>query len=391
MQLTLKITVLLALAFISFGAFSQKGKKSKINTKGWAEGIYANFETDKGSILIKLEHEKTPMTVANFVGLAEGKFQPFDSIKFSAPFFNGLKFHRVIAKFMIQGGDPKGNGSGDPGYKFYDEIHPDLKHSGPGILSMANSGIHTNGSQFFITHKDTPWLDGKHTVFGQLISGQEVVDAIEQNDLMKTVTIIRVGKAAKKFDATKVFQQEYAKKKPIAEKQLADQKAQQEEQMRVQRERQEAQMRLQKEKEEAQKKEAERIRNMGQQAYLQEFREMTLAKYPNAKMTNSGLMYVINEAGSAEKPTPGTNVTVHYTGYLTNGTKFDSSKDRGTPFQFVLGQRRVIAGWDEGIPLLGKGGKGTLIIPYFLGYGEGGSGPIPAFATLIFDVELLDF
>ena len=375
-----KFLFLLALVFASSAMFAQKPKKIKINTKGWEPGVYANFITDRGTIVVKLEEEKAPMTVANFVGLAEGKFQPFDTIKFESPFYNGLKFHRVIANFMIQGGDPKGTGMGDPGYKFYDEIHPELKHSGPGILSMANSGPHTNGSQFFITHKDTPWLDGKHTVFGKVVKGQNVVDSVKQNDLMQNIVIVRVGKKAKKFNATKVFQDEYAKIKPRVEKETAELKLKQEEEMRQRQA-----------KHDAQKKEADRIKSMGQEAFLKEFREITLAKYPNAQMTSSGLMYVLHQPGSAEKPAAGTNVTVHYSGYLTDGSKFDSSKDRNQPFQFAVGQRRVIAGWDEGIPLLGRGGKATLIIPYFLAYGERGQGPIPAFATLIFDVELLDF
>lgn len=375
-----KLFLFSAFALLSLSAFSQKAKKIKINTKGWEQGIYANMITTRGTIVIKLEDEKAPMTVANFVGLAEGNFQPFDSIKFDKPYFDGLKFHRVIANFMIQGGCPKGNGTGDPGYKFYDEFHPSLKHGGPGILSMANSGPHTNGSQFFITHKDTPWLDNKHSVFGRVTSGQNVVDSIRQDDVINQVIIVRVGEGYKKYNATNIFRTEYSKIKPRIDKEIAELRAKQEAEMR---ERQAAQ--------EAQQKEADRIRNMGQEAYLKEFREMTLAKYPNAQMTPSGLMYVLHTPGSAEKPAPGTNVTVHYTGFLTNGTKFDSSKDRNSPFQFQVGQRRVIAGWDEGIPLMGKGGKATLIIPYFLGYGERGTGPIPPFATLIFDVELLDF
>ena len=375
-----KITLLFSVLLLSFAAFSQKAKKIKIKTKGWEEGLYANFITSRGTILIKLEDQKAPMTVANFVGLAEGNFQPFDSMKFDKPFFNGLKFHRVIANFMIQGGDPKGNGSGDPGYKFYDEFHADLKHSGPGILSMANSGPHTNGSQFFITHKDTPWLDNRHSVFGKVISGQNVVDSIRQDDIMEQVIIVRVGKKAKKFNATSVFKSEYAKMKPVVEKQMEEQRL-----------KQEAAEKERAAKQEAIKREADRIKNMGQEAYLREFRALTLAKYPNAQMTSTGLMYVMHDPGSAAKPTAGTNVTVHYTGYLTDGTKFDSSKDRNSPFQFPVGQRRVIPGWDEGIPLLGKGGKATLIIPYFLAYGERGQGPIPAFATLIFEVEMIDF
>jgi peptidylprolyl isomerase len=363
--------LLFTLLFLPFTGLLNAQKVEEIQ-----DGIYARFITNKGIIVCQLEYQKTPMTVGNFVGLAEGSFKVGDK-SFSKPFFDGLIFHRVIADFMIQGGDPQGTGMGDPGYKFYDEIDPTLKHTGPGILSMANSGANTNGSQFFITHKDTPWLDGKHTVFGKVVKGQNVVDSVKQNDLMKNIVIVRVGKKAKKFNATKVFQDEYAKIKPRVEKEMAELKLKQEEEMRQRQA-----------KQDAQKKEADRIKSMGQEAFLKEFREITLAKYPNAQMTSSGLMYVLHKPGSAEKPAAGTNVTVHYSGYLTDGSKFDSSKDRNQPFQFAVGQRRVIAGWDEGIPLLGKGGKATLIIPYFLAYGERGQGPIPAFATLIFDVEL---
>jgi peptidyl-prolyl cis-trans isomerase A (cyclophilin A) len=167
-------------------------------------GIYAEISTLKGKILLKLEYEKTPITVANFISLAEGT-NPSVSDEFKGkPFFNGLKFHRVISNFMIQGGDPTGTGSGGPGYRFMDEI-TDLKHDKAGILSMANAGPATNGSQFFITHAPQPHLDGKHTVFGRVISGQDIVNAISQNDVMDKITIIRVGTAAKQFDAPKVF------------------------------------------------------------------------------------------------------------------------------------------------------------------------------------------
>lgn len=168
------------------------------------EGIYAEISTTKGIILVKLEHEKTPMTVANFVGLAEGKIKNAAKAE-GVPFYDGVKFHRVIPNFMIQGGDPQGNGMGGPGYMFKDEIVAELKHKGPGVLSMANAGPGTNGSQFFITHVATPWLDGKHTVFGNVVKGQEVVNTIVQNDTINYVRILRIGKAAKKFNAAEVF------------------------------------------------------------------------------------------------------------------------------------------------------------------------------------------
>lgn len=176
----------------------QAQKKPKLE-----KGMYAEMTTSKGVILLQLEFEKTPLTVANFVGLAEGKLE--NSARKGKPYYDSLKFHRVIKDFMIQGGDPEGTGRGGPGYKFKDEIVEGLKHDKPGILSMANAGPKTNGSQFFITHKATPWLDGKHTVFGHVISGQEVVDAIVQNDYIVKLKIIRKGKAAKKFNAVKTF------------------------------------------------------------------------------------------------------------------------------------------------------------------------------------------
>ena len=168
-------------------------------------GIYAKFITNKGDILVRLEHEKAPGTVGNFVGLAEGT-QDNLRVPPGEPYYDGLTFHRVIPDFMIQGGCPQGSGMGGPGYSFKDEFHADLKHTGPGKLSMANAGPNTNGSQFFITHLETPWLDGKHAVFGQVVEGQEVVDAIRQGDVMEKVEILRVGEEAEAFDAGAAFQ-----------------------------------------------------------------------------------------------------------------------------------------------------------------------------------------
>ena len=199
----MKLFKLLSLAFIALiiTAGISKEKKPKL-----PDGLYANIITSKGEILLKLEMDSTPLTVANFVGLAEGKIKNTFRAP-GKPYYDSLKFHRVLADFMIQGGDPLGNGSGGPGYMFKDEFRVTLKHTGPGILSMANRGPTTNGSQFFITHKKTQWLDGKHTVFGHVVKGQDVVNAIVQNDLIISVKIIRKGKKAKKFNAPKVFEQ----------------------------------------------------------------------------------------------------------------------------------------------------------------------------------------
>ena len=305
-------------------------------------GLYAKIKTSKGDILLKLEHEKTPGTVGNFVALAEGNLE--NSAKPQGQkYYDGLKFHRVINDFMIQGGCPQGTGTGNPGYQFDDEFHPDLKHDRPGILSMANAGPGTNGSQFFITHVATPWLDNKHTVFGHVVEGQDVVDAIEQDDVMESVEIIRVGEDAEKFNAVEAFRTfEGAREKRIAE---------------------------------AKKRVEEELDK--------------LAK--GFKKTDSGLRYQIVQEGNGKKAEKGKKVSVHYKGQLADGTVFDSSYSRKQPIDFTLGIGQVIPGWDEGIQLLKVGDKARLVIPSHLAYGsQGAGGVIPPDANLIFDVELMD-
>lgn len=305
-------------------------------------GIYAKIVTNRGDITLKLHHDKAPLTVANFVGLAEGTLK--NSVKGEGePYYDGLKFHRVIDNFMVQGGDPTGTGAGGPGYQFDDEIHPELSHKGPGILSMANAGPGTNGSQFFITHVDTPWLDGKHTVFGEVIEGMEVVNAIAQDDVMEKVEIIREGQEAKDFNPSDIF----SKSKELADKAAAERKA-------------------------------------AEEAKIKEVSE-------GAEKLPSGLMIKMENKGSGEKPKVGQTVKVHYAGYLLNGMKFDSSFDRNDPIEIPIGVGRVIPGWDEGIMQLNLGAKAKLIIPSELGYGaQGAGGVIPPNATLVFDVELLE-
>jgi len=305
-------------------------------------GLYAKFNTSKGVILVNLEFEKTPGTVGNFVALAEGNLEN-NAKPQGTPYYDGLKFHRVIADFMIQGGCPQGTGTGSPGYSFDDEFHPDLKHSGPGILSMANSGPGSNGSQFFITHVATPWLDNKHSVFGNVIEGQEVVDSITQDDKIDTIEIIRVGEAAEKFNAIEAFRTF--------------------EGSRVEREA--------KAKEEA-KAAMDKI----------------AAGYDE---TESGLRYKVLQEGNGKQATKGSNVSVHYKGQLVDGTVFDSSYQRKQPIDFQVGIGQVIAGWDEGLLLLKVGDKARFVIPSNLAYGsQGAGGVIPPDATLIFDVELMD-
>lgn len=315
------------------------------------DGLYATISTNKGEIVLRLFYEKTPLTVINFIGLAEGAMHMTGGSKPSQkPFYNGLTFHRVIDNFMIQGGCPLGNGRGGPGYTFPDEIDPSLRHDGPGVLSMANAGPGTNGSQFFITHLPTPHLDGKHTVFGRVVKGQDVVNCIRQGDTIKSITIVRVGKAAEQFKADQAAFDET----------LAAIRAK------------------------------ENQKNRSAQDKMQ---KMIRERYPKAQRTASGLYYTINQKGEGETPAAGTTIRVHYTGrLLENNRKFDSSYDRNDPIAFPVGTGRVIAGWDEALGQMSKGEKRTLIIPPDLAYGaRGAGGVIPPNAWLIFDVELIDF
>lgn len=326
------------------------------------EGIFADMTTSKGKIVLELFFAKKPLTVTNFVGLSEGTLKT--NKKAGKPFYDGLKFHRVIPNFMVQGGDPEGSGRGGPGYKFIDDINKEnpIPHDAPGILSMANAGPNTNGSQFFITHKATSWLNGKHSVFGKVITGMDIVNKIAKDDVLKTVRIRRIGKKAKAFTATQAdferLQAVYKKKNEAAEK-VAN-----------------------KEKDAADK---------NFQASQEKLFKALKKKYPGLKTNPSGLQYVVHKKGNGKTPAIGDKVSVHYTGTLLDGKKFDSSRDRNKPFEFPVGMRRVIAGWDEAFKEMSIGEKRTLIIPYKLAYGERGYPPvIPGKATLVFDVELLN-
>ncbi len=304
-------------------------------------GLFATLSTSKGEIKIELEFEKTPGTVGNFVGLSLGLIS--NSIKpLGEAYYNGLKFHRVINDFMIQAGCPLGTGTGDPGYKFDDEFHNELKHDRSGVVSMANAGPSTNGSQFFITHLETPWLDNKHTVFGNVIDGMDVVNSISQNDEIISIKINAVGDKAKAFDAAKAFE-DFNKSK-------AD--------------------RIKKEKE----NELKMLKDLSK----------------GFSKTSSGLLYKFEKENNSHKPSNGNKVKVHYKGMLLDGTVFDSSFKRNQPIEFTLGVGQVIKGWDEGISLLGIGDKASFIIPSDLAYGASGAGGvIPPNATLVFEVELI--
>ena len=340
----------------------QTANEKEVNTtlKNLPEGIFAEITTSKGKMLAELFYEQTPMTVANFVGLSEGNLT-YQGITIEKPYYDGIIFHRVIQKFMIQTGDPMGTGMGGPGYNFGDEIVAGLSHNEKGILSMANAGPKTNGSQFFITQVPTAYLDGKHTVFGKVIAGLDIIDSIanvekDASDRPKDavtiqhIEIIRKGEKAQTFKGQNLFANEV----------------------------QQYEKNLEAKNEERKK----------------EFVQKVLTTYPQAKTTSSGLMYQIENENTTAKNktvTVGNTVDVHYKGILlTSGQQFDSSYERNRPLTTIVGKQSLIPGFEEGLLLGKKGQKIKLFIPYYLAYGEAGVGPIPGFADLIFEIEILE-
>ena len=345
------------------------------------DGMYADIQTNKGDIVLQLEFDKTPNTVANFVSLAEGNNPKVDEKYKGKAFYDGIKFHRVIKDFMIQSGDPDGKGSGGPGYKFEDEFPVSdqgdflFTHSGAGILSMANSGRNTNGSQFFITHKDTHHLDGKHSVFGHVVIGQSVVDSIAKDDVINKIVIIRNGSAAKKFDAPEVFENHMQAFQDKLEKKAEEQK-------------------LVIEK----SKKAE-----GQMATF------FAANISKAKTYKSGLKIFTTQNGSGVKPVRGSIVKIDYAGFFTDGRLFDTSvvevakkfnkyderKDQANKyhaFDMVYNEKAtLVSGFREGMLNMNYGQKALLFIPSELAYGErGAGGVIPPNTDLVFEIEIVD-
>ncbi|WBL23498.1 peptidylprolyl isomerase [Zunongwangia sp. HRR-M8] len=342
------------------------------------DGMYAKFDTSMGPIVAELYYDQTPITVASFVSLAEGNSTMVDSTYKDKNFYDGLIFHRIIDGFMIQGGDPTGTGRGGPGYRFPDETIDSLSHDSKGILSMANAGPGTNGSQFFITLVPTPNLDGRHTVFGKVVKGQDVVDAIGKVETdprdrpvkdvtINTVEIIRKGKAARKFDAPEVFKEELEKIKKAEE-------------------------------EEARKLEETKKEN---KAMFDKYRD-------EAKTLESGLGIYILKEGNGPKPKIGQQVGVDYEGYFLDGGIFDTSKEDIAKKFDIFNEMRsmqggyaplslkygpdspMIAGFKEGIMEMKVGDKAILYIPSHLAYGERGKRPIEPNTDLIFVVELVE-
>lgn len=347
------------------------------------DGLFADIKTSKGDIIVRLEQDKTPVTVANFVSLAEGT-NPFVSDTYKGKkYYDGLTFHRVMKDFMIQGGDPTASGTGNPGYKFMDEFNDSLVHDKKGVLSMANSGPTTNGSQFFITHKPTPWLDKKHSVFGSVVEGMDVLDSIANVEVdagnkpvnpvtMNTIEIIRNGKEARKFDAVAIMTDYFDKE----EERLAA----------------------------VEKEKAEKLAIVNKMKA--EFAATLQTQKAKAKALPSGLKVLVLEEGTGDKPEVGQQVNVMYAGYLMDGTLFDSNYEEVARKYGVFDtnraqaggympipmdyspESRLIAGFREGLLTMKVGDEVRLFIPSHLGYGPQGGGPIPPNADLVFDLEI---
>lgn len=318
------------------------------------EGVFAQITTNRGDIFVELYYKKTPLTVTNFVGLAEGTLDAANG----KPFYNGLKFHRVIEDFMIQGGDPRGNGTGGPGYKFADEIVDELKFTKPGLLAMANAGAGTNGSQFFITHVPTTWLNGHHTIFGCVVNeaSQKVVNSVKQNDVIKGIKIYRLGTDAEKFTAT---QADFDKIQNEVEAKNA-------------------------EKEKAAK--AIRLAEM-KEKLADKIKEVEKA-FPGYSQDENGIYYKVTKEGSGSKCGKRKQVAIEYKGYFVNGTVFDQSAGRG-PLEFVTGAGQMIPGFDVTVQDMKLGEKRTVVLPPDMAYGEQGiPGVIPENSFLAFDIEL---
>ena len=312
---------------------------------GLPDGLYARLATSKGEVLIRLEHEKAPLTVGSFVGLAEGRMDASKGRKY----FDGLVFHRVVAGFVVQTGDPKGDGSGGPGYEFPNEIASDLKYDAEGVVGMANAGPDTNGSQFFITLNATPNLDGGYTIFGKVVKGMEVVKQIAQGDKLAKVEILRNGSAAKAFKSDQAaFDSRLAplvagKKKAADEKRAADLAA-------------------------------------------------IAKRWPDLKPDADGIYQKTLKPGSGAGPAAGQTVSVAYKGMLLDGQVFDQSDLHGGPVDFQVGVGKIIPGWDKVVMQRKKGEKRMIVIPPALAYGSRGTpgGPIAPDSWLAFEVELVE-
>ena len=311
-------------------------------------GVFAVISTNKGDMILELYYKDAPLTVTNFVGLAEGTL---DAAK-GKPFYDGLKFHRVIADFMIQGGDPKGNGTGGPGYQFEDEFNDKYQFDGPGVLAMANAGPGTNGSQFFITHVATPWLNNHHTIFGHIVddASQLTVNAIAQGDVIKSVKIYRQGDEAEKFSAT---QKDFDLLKKLAKENALAKK----------------------------------------RALLAEKIAEVEKAFPDFSQDENGIYYKIIKEGSGEKVGQRKNVTTEYKGYFVNGDVFDGSsklvKGGHEALSFVTGANQMISGFDVMVQDMKKGELRSFVLPPDMAYGErGAGGVIPPNSFIAFDVEI---